>query len=80
MKTKSLLLAVALCMSLSALAQKLTFKGIVVDDQGIPVIGATVVQKGVTGQGTITDVDGNFTIQTINDQPLVITYIGYQTA
>lgn len=80
MKTRSLLLAVALCMSLSALAQKLTFKGIVVDDQGIPVIGATVMQKGVTGQGTITDVDGNFTIQADNDQPLIITYIGYQKA
>lgn len=49
MKTRSLLLAVALCMSLSAFAQKLTFKGIVVDDQGIPVIGATIMQKGVTG-------------------------------
>ena len=65
-------------MSLSAFAQKNTFKGVVVDDQGEPVIGATVVQKGVKGSGAITDLGGNFTIETNGSQPLVITYIGYQ--
>lgn len=47
MKTKSLLLATALLMSTSALAQKNTFKGVVLDDLGEPVIGATVQVKGV---------------------------------
>ena len=45
MKTKSLLLATALLMSTSALAQKNTFKGVVLDDLGEPVIGATVQVK-----------------------------------
>lgn len=40
MKTKSILLASALLMSASAFAQKNTFKGVVLDDQGEPVIGA----------------------------------------
>lgn len=47
MKTKSLLLATALLMSTSALAQKNTFKGVVLDDLGEPVIGATIQVKGV---------------------------------
>ena len=58
MKTKSLLLATALLMSTSALAQKNTFKGVVLDDLGEPVIGATVQVKGVKGAGAITDLDG----------------------
>ena len=62
MKTKSLLLATALLMSTSAFAQKNTFKGVVLDDLGEPVIGATVQVKGVKGAGAITDLDGNFVI------------------
>lgn len=49
MKTKSLLLATALLMSTSAFAQKNTFKGVVLDDLGEPVIGATIQVKGVKG-------------------------------
>ena len=64
MKTKSLLLASALLMSASAFAQKNIFKGVVLDDQGEPVIGATIQVKGNKGTGTITDLDGNFSIET----------------
>lgn len=49
MKTKSILLASALLMSASAFAQKNTFKGVVLDDQGEPVIGATIQVKGQKG-------------------------------
>ena len=80
MKTKSLLLATALLMSTSAFAQKNTFKGVVLDDQGEPVIGATIQVKGSKGTGTITDLDGNFTIDADANQTLVITYIGYKNA
>ncbi len=73
MKTKSLLLATALLMSTSALAQKNTFKGVVLDDLGEPVIGATVQVKGVKGAGAITDLDGNFVIDADANQTLVIT-------
>lgn len=78
MKTKSLLLASALLMSASTFAQKNIFKGVVLDDQGEPVIGATIQVKGNKGTGTITDLDGNFSIETDASQPLVITYVGYQ--
>lgn len=80
MKTKSLLLATALLMSTSALAQKNTFKGVVLDDLGDPVIGATIQVKGVKGAGAITDLDGNFVIDADANQTLVITYIGYKDA
>ena len=80
MKTKSLLLATALLMSTSALAQKNTFKGVVLDDLGEPVIGATIQVKGVKGAGAITDLDGNFVIDADANQTLVITYIGYKDA
>ena len=80
MKTKSILLASALLMSASAFAQKNTFRGVVLDDQGEPVIGATIQVKGQKGAGAITDLDGNFTIDADGGQTLVITYIGYKDA
>lgn len=53
-------------------------KGTVVDETGEPVIGATVlVVGGSTSQGTITDMDGNFSINVKPGQKLKITYIGY---
>ena len=52
--------------------------GTVVDETGEPVIGATVlVVGGKASQGTITDMDGNFSINVRSGQKLKITYIGY---
>ena len=52
--------------------------GTVVDETGEPVIGATVlVVGGKASQGTITDMDGNFSINVRPGQKLKITYIGY---
>ena len=51
--------------------------GVVVDGTGEPVIGANVVVKGTTN-GTITDFDGNYTIEGVSaNDVLVISYIGY---
>lgn len=50
--------------------------GAVVDQSGIPVIGANVVVKGTTN-GTITDVDGKFSLEVPQNTVLQITYIGY---
>lgn len=53
-------------------------KGTVVDETGERVIGATVlVVGGSASQGTITDMDGNFSINVKLGQKLKITYIGY---
>ena len=58
--------------------QKITVKGVVVDDLGEPVIGANVVEKGTTN-GTITDVDGNFTLSVPSNASLEVSFIGYIT-
>ena len=51
--------------------------GTVVDAQG-PVIGASVMEKGTTN-GTVTDFDGNFTLNVNPGATIVLSYIGYQT-
>lgn len=60
----------------SLLQEKKTITGIVADENGEPVIGANVVQKGTT-HGVITDVEGKFTLQVAEDAVLQISYIGY---
>ena len=50
----------------------------VVSDAGGPVIGATIMEKG-TSNGTVTDIDGNFTLDVQPGAVLVISYIGYTT-
>ena len=52
--------------------------GTVVDAQG-PVIGASVVEKGKTGNGVITDFDGKFTLNVSPGATIVVSYVGYQT-
>lgn len=66
------------CISLSIVAQNFTVTGIVKDDLGEPVIGASVLEKGTTN-GTITNVDGEFSLSVSGQHPLVISYIGMQT-
>lgn len=69
-----------LLMSITAFAQKQSYKGSVTDEHGDPVIGATVVLKGgEKSNGVITDLDGNFIIQADPGSTLVVSYIGYKT-
>jgi TonB-linked SusC/RagA family outer membrane protein len=59
---------------------KTRITGSVVDPAGEPVVGANVVEKGVTANGTITDLNGKFTLQTNRpNATLTISYIGYIT-
>ncbi|MDU1906023.1 MAG: TonB-dependent receptor [Dysgonomonas sp.] len=51
-------------------------KGVVLDEKGEPVIGATVTVKGAT-TGTVTDLDGNFSINAPANATLTIKYVGY---
>lgn len=55
---------------------KITVTGTVVDAAGEPIIGASVVEKGTTN-GTITDIDGKFSLTVPSDATLVLSYIGY---
>lgn len=52
--------------------------GIVVDEVGDPIIGASVIQSG-THKGTVTNIDGEFEIKTDKDLEVVVAYIGYQS-
>ena len=64
----------------AAFAQSGTVKGKVLDELGEPIIGTNVVEKGSTN-GTVTDVDGNYTL-TLNDLSkavLQFSFIGYNT-
>lgn len=56
--------------------QQKQVSGIIMDTSGDPVIGANVVEKGTTN-GTISDVQGNFTLSVASGATLMITYIGY---
>ena len=51
----------AFMMALPTLAQNITYKGVVVDESGEPIIGASVKVAGTT-TGTITDLDGKFQV------------------
>ena len=65
-------------MTLAAFAQTLTVTGVVMaQDEPDPVIGANVMLKGTTS-GTITDFDGNFTIQAKTGDVLQVSFMGYK--
>ncbi len=53
-------------------------KGTVTDSQGEPIVGATVKVKGTAG-GTISDIDGNFTVKASTGTVLEISYVGFKT-
>ena len=62
--------------AIEAVQQAITVKGQVFDSNGDPIIGANVLEKGTTN-GTITDMDGNFTLNVRSNATLVVSYIGY---
>ena len=78
MRSMLLFLLVAV-ISLGVSAQNVTVKGTVKDKTGETVIGASVVQKGNTSVGTITDIDGNFSLSVPASSTLIISYVGMKT-
>ena len=80
---KKRILLVLLVMMLSVVtsfAQSVNVKGRVIDKNGDPVIGATVVEVGSKGNGTVTDIDGNYSI-TLKSRSSQVSFsaIGYET-
>ena len=70
-------LCVVSSMASEVIAQNVSkLKGVVTGDDGYPVIGANVTVKGTTVR-TITDFDGNYTIEAEKNATLVFSYIGY---
>ncbi len=62
--------------SIAMQAQNVT--GQLVDEDGVPLIGANVTIQGTT-TGTVTDIDGNFSIPAKKEDVLEISYLGYKT-
>ena len=63
--------------AVNSVQQSKKVTGNVSDAEG-PIIGASVVEKGNAGNGTVTDLDGNFVLNVKPGATIVITYIGYQ--
>ena len=74
-----LLFFIVAVISLHVSAQNVTVKGTVTDKTGETVIGASVVQKGNTSNGAITDIDGNYTISIPSNATLIFSYVGMTT-
>lgn len=66
------------CIPLWVFSQSLSIHGVVKDAQGETIIGASVLEKGTTN-GTITDFDGNFSLQIASNAILQVSFVGYKT-
>ena len=64
--------------SLAVQQAKKNITGTVLDNNGEPVVGATVVEKGVPNNGTITNLDGKFTLSIKPGAQINVTYVGFK--
>lgn len=79
-KIPSLLFWMLLCCLTASAQQGMTVRGIVLDDDGEGIIGASIVVKGNKSIGTISDFDGNFQLTVPNEKSiLVISFVGMKT-
>lgn len=69
-------LAFLLIIPIGMHAQNITVKGNVTDDTNEPIIGASVVLKGSTGTGVITNINGDFSISVPQNSTLIVSYVG----
>ncbi len=73
--TKAILVGIFLISQLGAFAQEKTVKGTIIGEDGAPIPGVTIIQKGTT-TGTVSDMDGNFSLGTANNATLVFSFVG----
>ena len=79
MSFRKLLLLFVFAASTLAMSAQFKVSGVVVDESGEAVIGASVVQKGKPSNGVATDIDGKFTLTVPNNKSqIVVTYVGYE--
>ena len=78
-KTIRLICLLFFLVPLGAFAQSVSVKGIVKDSKGEPLIGVNVIEVG-SSVGTITDVNGTFSLKVSSAAKLKVSYLGYQTA
>ena len=76
---KFLIVALTLLFSTQLFAQQITVTGSVVDESdGAPLPGVTILEKGTTN-GTVTDIDGKFSLKAEQGATLVFSFIGYDS-
>ena len=78
-KKSILLVSLFVSLGISLSAQTVQVSGKVLDENGDPLIGAGVIDKNNPGKGTVTDVDGKFSISIAPDGFIEFSYIGYDT-
>lgn len=62
----------------TVVSQKRLVTGVVLDSQGEPVVGANVFEKGEKTNGTITDIDGKFSLNVSDNATLVVSFVGFK--
>ncbi len=77
---KTCLAIMLLLLPMLAFAQSVQVTGNVKDAAGEAIIGATIVVKGNTATGTVTDFDGNYSISVPGNTTLIFSYLGMETA
>src|SRR5574344_1163308 len=65
--------------STQSVQQSVVVKGVVKDAKGEPIIGASVLEKGSSSHGTVTDLDGRYTLSIKKGSSLVVSYVGFHT-
>lgn len=78
MKKKLFMFLALIFVGIGLVMAQTQVRGTVVDENGDPAIGATIQIKGTT-QGTVTDIDGKFTISAPANGTIVVSYVGYTT-
>lgn len=78
LRMNMLFIALFVCTLVSAQTEKISVKGIVTDNIGEPLIGASVYEKGEKN-GTMTGVNGDYTLSVSSNATLVVTYVGFTT-
>jgi Outer membrane receptor proteins, mostly Fe transport len=77
-KLRMLLLLLGVLLPACMFAQQIKVQGVVKDQAGEAVIGASVLQKG-TSNGTITDLEGKFSLNVLSNAVLTVSYVGYKS-
>ncbi len=73
-----LLISISTIVCIAQADEKITVSGTVMEENGDPIIGSTVMEKG-TNNGVITDIDGNYSIRVKSNATLVFAFIGFDS-
>ena len=79
MKSRLIFVICLLVLNGIGYAQSIKVTGQVIDEQNIEIPGVSVALKGASGVGTITDLDGNFTLMVTGAKPVLeVSFVGYK--